>query len=400
MNLLYTHWHEKSLFTQYPTQKENPSGIKVSYVLENDQEFERTQALITPLSTFYIPGEADQEITDEQHARHLITLKMVDYCHRIVYEWFDLIKKTKKEIIVHLFEISPYERSNFYESIHSLQDPLHLFLKTSLVNALIKEAEQRVYIPDHWHLAPKEGLLLGLDFKMIPIRVFQSEKERPISMDLVGHLINFRTAGLSRLLHLEKGVGIEGNHRLVHKELGGHYKDLLDFFTNHYNGQFPLRLIIHRNSILYKSLGPKMMLHAIGVFIQKHKLRKAEKIWRELNSSRSFYDGLENKKLAKLFSIGRKIEVENWFNYLMEPAFNDPPLLSKKMVKDLHQIVLRRTGEPNFWKKHQRMISLQAEETFQLKKSTSRSTISLDAIQLIPTLSIKDRMTIFLEQYS
>ena len=97
MNLLYTHWHEKSLFPQYPTQKENPSGIKVSYVIENDQEFERTQALITPLSTFYIPGETDQEITDEQHARHLITLKVVDYCHRMVYEWFELIKKTKKK---------------------------------------------------------------------------------------------------------------------------------------------------------------------------------------------------------------------------------------------------------------------------------------------------------------
>lgn len=400
MNLLYTHWHTKTIFPEYPSVEDNPAGIKVSYVIENDRHLEDVKSLITPLSTFYNPEEEVQEFTDEEHAHHLVMVKVVNHCHQLFLDWFDLIKKTKKEIIVHLFESSPVERSNFFESMYSLHDPIHIFLKTPLIRNLVKGREQRVYIPENWLSTPKDDLLLSLDFKMMPWRHFRPEKERPLSIDLVGHLINFRIAGLHRLTRLEKGIEVEGNHRLVRLHLDGHFNELISFFSRGQISQSSLMRFLQDSAPWYKLLGPKMMLHVIGVYIQKHKLRKAEKFWKELNSSTYFSSGTRNEKLSKLYAIGRKIDVETWYQYLMEPAFDQAPLLSKKRVQELHHIVFKSSGEPSFWERYQRIISIHAEDTFQLKKSAKNSEVDLDGIQINPVISIPDRMRIFLEQHT
>lgn len=397
MKKTFTYWHEKKIFFDLPTIEGNADGIQVTYVIENDQEFERAKSLITPWS-FYCDPEKEPEFSDEEYAHHMVMMKVLDFCNRIVYEWFYWIKKNRKEIIVHLFETSPFEKSNFYSHTGSLQDPIHIFLKTSLIRALVKKDEQRIDIPEHWLLAPREDLLLGLDFKMISWRLFQPEKGKSISIDLVGHLINFRIAGLSRLINLENGVGVEGNHRLTRMELEKHYTELIELFRSQAPSIVRLKLVIHKSSNLYKYLGPRMMLHAIGVYIQKKNLKKAEKIWKDFSSKRLFIDRIDNKKLNKLHAIGRKLDVETWYQYLTEPAFDQAPLLSKKQVQDLHQIVFKRSGEPSFWGKYQRIISIHAEETFQLIKSGKSSHLDLNGIQLNPVISIPDRMRIFLEQ--
>lgn len=400
MNLFYTHWHTKTIFPEYPSGEDDPAGIKVSYVIENDEHFKDVKSLITPLSTFYNPGEEVPEFTDEEHANHVVMMKVVKHCHQLFFEWFDLIKKTKKEIIVHLFEISPIERSDFFPSMYFLHDPIHIFLRTPLIRNLVNGREQRVYIPEHWLLAAKDDLLMSLDFKMMPWRLFRPEKVRPITVDLVGHLINFRIAGLHRLTRLEKGVEVEGNHRLVRLQLDRHFTELISLFSRGCPSQSSLIRFIYDRKLWYKFLGPKMMLHVIGVYIQKHKLRRAEKIWKELNSSPYFFSGTRNEKLSKLYAIGRKLDVEIWYQYLMEPAFDQAPLLSKKRVQELHRIVIKSSGEPNFWERYQRIISIHAEDTFQLKKSGKNSKVDLDGIQINPVISIPDRMRIFLEQHA
>lgn len=398
MTTLHTHWHDKTVLPEYPCMEDNPAGIKANYIIGNEKEFKKVKNLITPENPFIVPNEKGKEISLEEIAVDLLIFKAVEFTHKLIYEWFDAIKKTRKELIIHLFQTSPFEALNTYRFTFPVQDPIHIFLSTKLIQALIKESEQRIYIPENWVLYPKEDLLLSLDFKIAPWRNMPNLKETHTTM-FVWHLVKFRIAGLSRLTHLEKGVFVEGNHNLARFELESHFKELLDSL-NHYRGIVSFKIPIHLNNHLHTALGPQMMLHAIGVYIQKNKLIKAEKIWKEVAAGKSFSGDTWRKKFSKLYSIGRKIDVEAWYQYLMEPAFDLPTLLPKKLIREIHYELVRKAGKPSFWKKYDHLIRLQAENAFKLKKSRKRQMNLLEGIQFNASFPIEDRINILVEQHS
>lgn len=398
MNPFYTYWHTKTVFPEFPCMENNPAGIKSDYIISNEKEFEKIKTLITPKNPFNLPNEKREEISMEEIAVNLLIFKVVDFTHKLIYEWFDAIKKTRKELIIHLFQISPFEAHNTYRFNFPVQDPIHIFLSTKVIQALIKETEQRISIPESWLLYPKEDLLLSLDFKIAPWR-YIPKLEETLTTLFVWHITKFRVAGLSRLTHLEKGVFVEGNHRLARLELESHFNYLLDSLTKKYIGFISFKIAVHYNNHLHSLLGPQMMLHAIGVYIQKNKLIKAEKIWKEVNSGKPL-SGDTRSKFSKLYFIGRKIDVEAWYQYLMEPAFDQPPLLPKKLIREIHQALVRKAGKLSFWRKYDRLIRLEAQDTFKLKKSGKRQMPSLEGIQMNVFFPIEYRINILIDQHA
>jgi hypothetical protein len=398
MTTLHTHWHDKTVLPELSCMEDNPAGIKANYIIDNEKEFKKVKNLVTPVNPFILSNQKGKENSLNKIALELLIFKAVEFTHKLIYEWFDAIKKTRKELIIHLFQTSPFEALNTYCFTFPVQDPIHIFLSTKLIRALIKESEQRIYIPENWYLHPKEDLLLSLDFKIAPWRNMPKLTETHSTM-FVWHIVKFRIAGLSRLTHLEKGVFVEGNHHLARFELESHFKELLDSL-NHYRGIVSFKITIHLNNHLQTALDPQMMLHAIGVYIQKNKLIKAEKIWKEVAAGKSFSGDTWSKKFSKLYSIGRKIDVEAWYQYLMEPAFELPPILSKKLIREIHYELVRKAGKPSFWKKYDHLIRLQAENAFKLKKSRKRQMNLLEGIQFNASFPIEDRINILVEQHS
>lgn len=383
------------------------SCLGVNYYCENHGDLAILENVIDlSAKNYYEEEESEEEaITEEQYARCILRVKVLNYCHQFIYEWFKIIKSSKKELKVFLFSQSPYRVEDYFSSIPSLQDDLHIHLSTELTLGLVKQNQQRHHIDYELLLEPIQDLMVAMDFKMISLRTDMA-KIGSSPMDLwIKQLAKFRITGMQRLVALEKGINVEANTQLAKIQLQKFISDLVRYFQNPNNKAGDLQKFFQHQENLVKSLAPKMMLHAIGVEIQKRSIKSEASAWKTVNSTRAYYDGNKLSSLATLYRVGRTLEVESWFENLFFPAFNEPPLLDFEEIKNLHRTLLFQTSQPSLWNELARNLTNEPEDcgrlellTFTTKKSKKGNLIQ--GVKMLMHLSHRIRLGLMVESYS
>jgi|GEM_PF-2628473 len=397
----HTHYHGDTLFPEYGQAIPGENDIKVSYVLEDREIFDRMKTLITPLSSYEDTGDDDyNELSDEDYVNGQFLMTVVSFCHKLFKPHLKSLKKSKKELVVHLYKGSGSRAILDYGSIQALNDPIHIYLPSRLVMLLLKRREQRIYIEPELLLSPEVDLLLGLDFKMWPWRSKLNSQEGLISDFWKDFLVTYRLAGLSRLIHLVEGVNTESNSRLLTLGLEDQLQSLLHLLErpdidnqelNQFSKDEVGRLLL---------FAPQMMLHAIGVQIHKYDIQDGPSNWKSFYRRYGSGSSFVPKEFFFLYSIGRNMDLEDWFGNLMEPAFNNPPILSKNLVQAIHRKILVIEGRPSIWEEIQKQEMTKLEESFKLKLAEGCDPLSFDGIDFGFSLGLDERVQVLLEKYA
>ena len=406
MELLFTQLHTNSMFLPFVNNGDPDSCLEVNYYCENYGDPGSLKKVIDlSAKNDYEGEEGEDSISEEQYALCVLRMKVVNHCHQFIFKWFEIIKSSKKELKVFLFSISPNQFEDYFSSIPSLQDDLHIHLSTELTLGLVKQTQQRHQIAPELLLEPAQDLMVAMDFKMISLRTDMA-KIGSSPMDLwIEQLVKFRITGLRRLVALENGIHVEANTHLAKIQLQKFISELVRSFQSPNNTDGDLQKFFRHRAQLAESLAPKMMLHAIGVEIQKRSVKSQVSAWESVNSTRAYYDGDKLSSLATLYQVGRTLEMESWFENLFFPAFNEPPLLDFEEIKNLHRTLLFHTSQPSLWNELARDLATQQTDCNQLELLTStggksKKRTMIQGVKMLMHLSHRVRLRLMVESCS
>lgn len=233
MELLFTQLHTNSMFLPFVNNGDPDSCLEVNYYCENYGDPGSLKKVIDlSAKNNYEGEEGEDSISEEQYALCVLRMKVVNHCHQFIFKWFEIIKSSKKELKVFLFSVSPNQFEDYFSSIPSLQDDLHIHLSTELTLSLVKQSQQRYQIAPELLLEPLQDLMVAMDFKMISLRTDMS-KIGSSPMDLwIAQLVKFRITGLRRLVALENGIQVEANTHLAKIQLQKFISELVRYFQN------------------------------------------------------------------------------------------------------------------------------------------------------------------------
>jgi hypothetical protein len=348
MRYLFKLYHSNvEWIVRFPT-KEIPDSIPTKYFIGDEKAYERVKSQQIPLSQlpWFVSGEFEdneeqehfKSMTDDDYFLHTVRVKCVSFIQKLQYKWFDLIKSSKKTVDVYLFAQSPLQCGEECAFGQSLDGNLRIFVSASLIEKLLDKFKYRTHICPSLMVQPEFDLLFGLDFKMIPWRAgLAHEHPKGFTELWMFWLWTLRNQGLARFAALNTGAGIEMAPYKIRLSLEKLMKELIDGIEN---GDFSLRKFhdfIRKHRKYVREIAPQLMLHALKVYCDHGTPKGMAEILGKLNSSFEIYN---DKILNKPFVYARKIEFDQFLEYLTLPTKDSPPMISEVLLRKLNRMML------------------------------------------------------------
>jgi hypothetical protein len=337
-------------------------------------------------------------MTNDDYFKHTTREHATRYVQDLLGRWFPLLKSSKKTVEVHLFKESPISRRVEHFLGYDLKGNIRVFLSSDLMEKLIDASNSEVQIPPNLILEPEFDLLMGLDFKMFQWRAFLFD-EIPFrySEQWMYWLWSARNQGIARFPSLQ--IRDDLMVKLTHTRFSLK-KIMIKLVKQLEKGELQLGAFHHflRNQKEeFDQIAPLLMLHATTVYCEKY---PPVNLGDSLKKLRKFRYLCKQRDLMKVVIHGKKIDFDQWLEYLTLPTNDSPPMIQVDILRRLNQLLLSLDGKGSIIDV---MLKEKTEDLYYFKflhKRKKGLNFYLAGVRVEFDFSIKSRFHLLLETWS